>query len=302
MEINQESINVAKIVKSGNHFKLLHCRREPFPENIIKPSFNKKNILDPKLFINTVKKIMADDIGGNISIGLSVPNETIKLIIQEIDTPLRSKDKIEPALIRNIENSYHFSLKKIKISYDEIKNSLPDKKKFIVALGKRKITGEFEKELKKLKINVKVVRTAGVNQLNLYKDFFPQDSTFAYLGIFKYFLTFFVFENAQPVFYQGIKLKHGLSDLQEALYETIEPHLDLVISYFHRQNTSSHIQQLYIGSDIKDLSRDNKFKTALASLMNMDVEIPDNRSVTFNKNENFSHYLPALGAAHSLII
>ncbi len=302
MEINQDSINMVTIVKNGNHFKLLRCSREPFPENIINPSFNKKNILNSELFLDTVKKIMGEDIDRNRSIGLSVPNETIKFIIQEIDTPLRSKDKIEQALIHSIENRYHFSLKKIKISYDEVKNNLSGKKKFIVALGRKKVVGEFEKELKKLKINVKVIRTAGVNQLNLYKDFFPPDSTFAYLGIFKYFLTLFIFKNAQPAFYQGIKLKQDLSDLQEPLYETIEPYLDLVISYFHRQNSNSHIKQLYIGSSIKDLNRDNEFKTGLASFRNMDVKILDNKIVAFNENEDFFHYLPAMGAAQSLIV
>lgn len=302
IDINADSINMAKIEKIGDEFKLLHCKSRPISAEIFKPSFNTNNIINLKEFLSTVEDVMSADIGRNLPVGLSVPDETIKILIKNLDILPKSRKETERMLAWNIEKTYYFSLKEIKMSYDSIGKGEQRGWKFLIALGVKEIISELEKELKRLKINVKVIRPAGINHLNFYRNNLISNSTFAYIGIFKTFLTFFIFKSFQIIFYQGIKLKNKSTNPNDFLSD-VSPHVDLMLSRFYKNNSdNNNVEKIYIDSCIENL-KIGKLNGIDAEILNAnDVKKFDNNHVKFNENESLLHYISAISAAQSLII
>jgi len=335
LDIDRDSIKVARIEKESNGWKLVQCASASFPEETVKLSFKAINIIDADRFLDTVKRAMKladgevsqiektftdffevrkkfipqkfyDIINRTINllspipgVGLSLPNETIKIAIQEYGDLPGSRIEIDKMIAWKTAKSLHFSMEDTKISHCMIGEGLTGEKRLLVTIGMKNVINKFEQNLTRLKINAKVIRPAGINQLNFFINHLPSKGVIAYIGLFEYFFTFFVFEDAHLAFYHGVK--KGFSDLQ--FFQDV----DLVMSYYQRENPGKMIEKLCIGSHV---GFHKELKEVFGNLSEIDVQIidenrlinTDHNLVKFKKGENISHYISAIGAAQSLVL
>ena len=332
LHIDRESIKMAQITKENTSWRLLRCQSVSLPDMTLKLSYKAKNIIDVQRFADTVnnvlttadenvccfgeqpelynkfkklidsgyvssiyKKVMNMTGGKFFHIGLSVPNEIVKIAIQEYEDLPKSKQNIDKMIAWKTEKSLLLPAKKTVISHDFIGSGLQGKKRLIATVGMKKAIYDIEKNLIKLKVNPKVIRPAGINQLNFYIQHLPSKGTIAFMGLFEYFFTFFVFENAHLAFYQGVK--KGFSDLH--FFQDV----DIIMSHYQRENTPKKIDKLYIASHV---GYHKELKEVFQNISAVDVAVMDERNfIKTEPNsspEDLSDYVAAIGAAQSLVL
>lgn len=298
LDISGDSVKIARIEKGKNSFRLISCHSLPLPQDTIKFSFKTKNIINPDLLREIINKALGQIDGVVSVVGLSIPNEITKILIQEYKNLPESKQEIKKIIAWKTEESLHISARNTKISYDLIKSDKGGVKPVLITVGNKDVIKDFELCLKKLKIFPKVIRPAGINQLNFFITRLPLKGTIAYLGLFEYFFTFFVFEDAKLTFYHGIR--RGFSNLH--FFQDI----DMVMLQYLKGNPGMKIEKLYVGTQV---GFHEELQEVFTNLSNINVQIFNEKKMietgdNFNKLagcEDLSSYISAIGAAQSLV-
>ena len=230
-------------------------------------------------------------------IGLSLPNEIIKLSIQRYAELPKSSSEINNLIAWRLEKSIHISAKEASISHSLISTGKNGEKSLLSIVGIQDVIREFEINLLELGIHAKCILPSGLNQLNFFINRLPETGTIAFLGLFEYFFTFFVFEDSKLIFYHGTK--KGFSDLN--FFQNV----DMIMSYYLSTTSDKEIEQLFIGTQVGFHS---ELKDVFNNIRNIDVHIMDENKIIGTSNKagkldskhDLSYYVPAIGAALSI--
>ena len=175
-------------------------------------------------------------------IGLSLPNEIVNVSIHKYDELPKSKTDTEKMLAWRTEKSLHFSKEMVKISYQSLGTEPNGEKSVLVAIGFLEVIREYEERFKDLKIGIKIMQPASINQYNFYSRQLPSKGTFAYVGLFEYYFTIFIFEDGRLISYQGVK--KGFADLHFIL------DVDIALQHYRSLNPGKKINRMYVGSQV----------------------------------------------------
>jgi len=302
LDITRTSVKVAQIEKLKKGWKLLRCGSVPIPENTIKLSYKSKNIINIELFHQTIRESM-ELLAGEVSIaGLSIPNEIVKSSIHKYGELPKSKAEIGKMVEWGVGKLLPFHVKNMKISYHIIGKNQAGESALFVTIGIQDVINEYELSLKELKIDAKIIRPSGVSQLNFYINNInkpAQTARVAYIGLFDNFFTLFVFEDAQLIYYCGVK--KGFSDIH------FSQNIDMAMLHYLDKNPDKQIEKFFIGSQV---GHHQELEDVLRSIINKDIHIIDEKQIIekaishseVNGLKNLSSYTSAIGAAQSLAV
>ena len=302
LDITRTSVKVAQIEKLKNGWKLLRYGSIPIPENTIKLSYKSKNIINMELFHQTIRESM-ELLGGGVSIaGLSIPNEIVKSSIHKYEELPKSKTEIKKMVEWDVEKLLPFPVENMNISYHIIGKNQAGESALFITIGIQDVINEYELSLKELKMDAKIIRPSGVTQLNFYINNInklAQTACVAYIGLFDNFFTLFVFDDAQLIYYYGVK--KGFSDIH--FFQTI----DIAMLHYLSKNSDKQIEKFFIGSQV---GYHQELEAMLRSIINKKVHIIDEKQIIketiFHSEvedfENLLSYSSAIGAAQSLAV
>jgi len=298
LSISKESVSAARIEKDKKGFKVTYLCKVPMPEETIRLSYKTKNIINQDIFKKTVKSLVSGINKKQLYIGLSLPNEIIKLSIQKYAELPGTSSEINNLIAWRLEKSIHISAKNTSISHSLINTDKNGEKSLLSIVGIQDVIREFEMNLLELGIHAKCILPSGLNQLNFFINRLPTTGTIAFIGLFEYFFTFFVFEDSRLTFYHGTK--KGFSDLN--FFQNV----DMIISHYLRATPDKEIEQLFIGAQV---GFHRELKEVFNNISNIDVHIMDENKIigTCNKldklasKHDLSYYVPAIGAAFSIV-
>ena len=117
MEIAPTAIRMAIVEKSGKTWRLVKGASIPLPEGTIKPSFKSPNIVEPKLFLEAVQRLLTEFEGTARTVGLSLPSEIVRILIRGYPKLPDSRAEIEKLISWSLEKSFHFPIENTKVSY-----------------------------------------------------------------------------------------------------------------------------------------------------------------------------------------
>jgi len=299
IEISEAGITVAQVEKEKSGWRLLHGSTVPFPEEVITLSYKEKNIVSEELFRETIRKAFEEtQTKGQVPyLGVSIPNEIVKISIQKFEELPRSKSEIERMIAWEMEKTLHFPLESTKISYHMIDSQGEKDRHLLVTAGVLDVINDYENNLINAKLLPSVIRPAGINQYNFFRTMLPEKGVIAFLGLYEKFFTFFVFENGGLAFYHGTK--NGFSD----------PHffqdVDMTMQHYFNINPDREIEKLYVGSqvafhqELKDVFKTRRHMGVSiieeSHLIKTDMDPDDPGSRT-----RLSSLSSAIGAAQSL--
>ena len=296
--ISKESVSAARIEKDKKGFKVTHLCEVSVPEETISLSYKTKNIINQDTFKKTVMSVVSM-IDQKIShIGLSLPNEIIKLSIQKYAELPGTSSEINNLIAWRLKKSIHISIKELGISHFLINTGGNGEKSLLSIVSIKDVIREFEMNLLELGIHAKCILPGGLNQLNFFINRLPAIGTIAFLGLFEYFFTFFVFEDSRLTFYHGTK--KGFSNLN--FFQDV----DIIISHYSSINPGKEIEQLFIGTQV---GFHRELKDVFNNISNIDVHIMDENKIIGTSNKlgqpdvkhDLSYYIPAIGAALSIV-
>ncbi|MBW1833642.1 MAG: pilus assembly protein PilM [Deltaproteobacteria bacterium] len=300
LDITRTSVKVAQIEKLKNGWKLLRYGSIPIPENTIKLSYKSKNIINIELFHQTIRKSM-ELLAGEVSIaGLSIPNEIVKSSIHKYGELPKSKAEIGKMVEWGVGKLLPFHVKNMKISYHIIGKNQAGESALFVTIGIQDVINEYELSLKELKIDAKIIRPSGVSQLNFYINKLPKTACVAYIGLFDNFFTLFIFDDAQLIYYCGVK--KGFSDIH------FFHNIDMAMQHYLNKNPDKQIEKFFIASQVGDHQELEDVLDVMRSIINKDIHIIDEKQIIeedISHSEvkglkNLSSYTSAIGAAQSL--
>ena len=297
IEICDSSVNVVKIVREKDKWRLLQCENTLFPEETLRISYNKENIIDSNKFIETIRKSL-DSMYGRVSyVGLSVPNKIAKISILKFDDLPKTKEEVQKMIAWQIKKTLRFPEENELISYYRLKKAQDGKEKLFVTIGNKDVLKQYELELKKIPLKAKIIRPACVNQYNFFRNELPKDGIVVYLGIYENYFVVFVFEDSMLNFCRSIKKGYSDPNYLSEVDRTLHHYLIL--------NPNKEIGKIFIGSQApshRELDKDFAFLTGRqVCVMNEGQMI--STDINLDKpegKERLSSFVPAIGAAQSL--
>lgn len=297
IEINESLINIAQIKRERDTWRLLRYNSVPIPEKTLKVSYKKENIIDPDVFTETIKTSL-ESINGRIStVGLSVPNKTVKISILKFEDLPKTDEEIQRMISWQIKKTLRFPEDNERVSYYKLEKDQDGKQKLFVSIGNQDVLKQYELLLRNIKIKAKTVRPAGINQFNFFVNELPYSGTVTYVGVYSNYFVFFVFEDDRLQFCRGVKKGYPDKDFFTEVDRTFQHYLNL--------NPDKEIEKIYIGSNV---ASHNELKKSFVNLTGSSVSVMDESQMIltdfdFDKpeeRERLSSFASAIGAAQSL--
>lgn len=293
MEISVNAISMVRVAREKSGWRLLKGATLQLPPETLSLSYHHNNITDMQTFTEVVQSAL-DSVGGKVGrIGISIPNEIVKVSIQKFDALPASEKMTEKMIAWNTEKTLHFAADTTRISYQR----LNAENQLFVTIAVRDTIREYETALRTMKLEPEVVRPAGINQYNYYNDVLPGSGIIAFLGLYENYFTFFVFEEGALTFYHGVK--RGFSDLH--FFQDV----DMTMQHYLNINPDKEIESLFVGSQV---AFHRELEEVFRNLSDMDVEIIDESKLIQTElgvrnekdRERLSALSSAIGAAQSI--
>jgi Tfp pilus assembly PilM family ATPase len=297
IEITASSIKVARIVRDKKGWRITGLAGVPLPEETLKLSFKVENVNDPEAFAETIKKGL-DMLGGGTSrVGISLPNEVVKVSLQSYSDLPRGREQTEKMIAWWVRGTLPFPVEQAKVAYALLHRSSEGERRVLASIVHRDVVREYELNMRGLKLEPQVIRPSGINQYNFYHERIPRSGLMAFMGLFERYTTLFVYEDGELIFYHG--LKKGYSDVH--FFQNIE----MMIALYQNENPGKGIDKLFYASQVgfhADLEQ------GLRSLMATTVSsLPEREMITIDPSLNgkgdqleLYPFAAAIGAAQSL--
>lgn len=300
LELNESSVKMAQIAKGKRGWKLIRFGSVPFPSEALELSYSKRNIVDYPLFLDTLREAMNLAEGRVTRVGLSLPNEIVKLSIYGFEDLPETEDRILQMIGWKEKETVPFPVGNAKIAYFPLfRLRSTNQKGLLAAIGLKDIIREYETSLRRMKLRPEIVQPAAINHLNFYLPQLDAPGSVGFFGLFEDFFSFFVFEEGRLVFYRG---KRKAPSFLRFLHE-----IDLTIELFLRENPDKTINKLYLGSQIGSM---HDLVSEIEDLYNIESSFLDaGENITIEdgirkrqENPDIASYAAAIGAAQSLAI
>ncbi len=240
LEIGSAAVRAAQVVRERGRWRLLSTAVVPLREGTLRCAYRSNNVLDVPKVSDALTEALAGLAKKTQVVGLSLPNEIIRVSIERYGELPRAREEAERMIAMFTEKALHLPGGSTRVTFHplgggEKEGSGP----LLVTAGIREVIREYEKIVRDVGVEPRVVRPAGINQFNLYCGMLPDKGVVAYVGLFENFFTFYVLEEGRLVFYQEVKK----AMLNETLYEDIE----MTLQYFMSGNSKREIGKLYVG-------------------------------------------------------
>ncbi len=262
IEISPTAVKLAQVEKAKDGWRLLHFKRVALPEATLQASFRAQNILDEPKLVEALHEALAGLDGRTSRVGLSIPNENVKLSIQKFDALPGSRPETEKMIVWWAEKTFRFAPDSAQISFQPLGPAAGGSQRLLVSIGNREVIREYERLFKLVKLDPEVIRPTRINQFNFYRSLLPDTGTIAYLGLFENFFCLFVFEDSRLTFYHGVK--RGFSNLH--FFQDV----DMTMQHYLGLNPDGEIEKLFVGSQV---GFHRELEEVFKNLSDMKVEI-----------------------------
>ena len=295
IEISSDTIKSALIQKKGKQFSIIKLSDVKIPEQTIKPSFKKDNIINPEFFHDCLNKVCKGIKLTNI--GVALPDSCVKVLVRTYKELPKSTSQIKDMVLWDISTSLNLPANELRVSWDNMGKNSEGANVLLIALSLNKVIGQYEQVFKQLGMSPVMLSPAGLSQFNFYSSLLPGKGNIAYLGLFDDFLNIFAFCDNTPVFYKIIKKGLLNNDETSAIND-----FDLLIQFYNSEFPDFHIEKFFIASNIKD---DTQMERILQDLDSIEFTIIDEEQlIDFDKkfeldlqNNPLPFYTSVIGAA-----
>ncbi len=298
VEILAERIILALIVKKGKTCSIRHLSNITLAPDIIRPLFKKENILDEKMFVKYMKKILKKL--KTKSIGVALPDACFKVFIKKYKELPKKDHEIKEMVLWSISSSLGVPVEELRISWENMGKNHENQYVFIVVVGMKSVLKQYERVLKRSGVSTVMLAPVGLNRFNFYAEKISGVGNNFYLSLFDDSLTAFVFSDGIPIFYKVIKKGlisgRGVSAVED---------MDMLLHYFFSKHLDFDIDKFFIASRIKS---DQHMEQLLEDISPVEFTIiNENKIVHFDKmfkvpsgHTPLSLYSSALGTAQNI--
>ena len=297
LDIDGSSLRMVQIVKEKRGWRLIRHKTVQLPQETMAFSYKDENIISPHLFHQALEDALLGMSGRVDSIGLSLPIESLKIIIYKFEGLQDAGGKIRDLIAWKEKDTLPYPVEKAKISFYSFSPKSLEERVYLTAIGYVDIIKNFESNIKHLKLNPKIIRPAIINQMNFYMQNLNPTGVNAFLGLFKQYFSFFIFDDDQLIFYRGKR--------RPVSYIHFIQEIDMTIELFQREYPGRDIERLALGSQLAsvyhmDAEFDNYPEMEIISIDENSIITPDEALMMESNGLITGLYASAIGAAQSI--
>jgi len=297
LDVDDSSIRMVQIVREKKGWRLIRCKTVELPPETVEFSYKDENIIAPHLFSQALEEALMGMSGRVDTIGLSLPIESVKLIAYKFEGLQDTKDNIRDLIAWKEKETLPYPVEKAKISFCSFSPKAMEERVYLSAIGFMDIIKDFELNMRHLRLNPRVIRPAVINQINFYMHNFNVTGISAFLGLFKNYFSFFVFDGDQLIFYRGKRRPVSFIHFMQEI--------DMTIELFQGEYAGRNIERLVLGRQLAlaynmDAEFDNYPEMEIALIDEEGLIAVDEAIRDDYKELNISTYASAIGAAQSL--
>ena len=259
------------------------------PENLIKPSFNRINILDSdrlQTLIRDGKKKMGIR-GGKV--GVALPPESTKYLVKSFPTLPEGELKIAEMIRWSLGKSFKFDPASLEIRWAVFPWHESDATVLLIGLMSKSVVEEYRGLFERVGWAPDRLISSDIAFFNFYSHAISDDVVIAWLGIFQETLSLLVLNRGVPQFYKNLKKRFiSKSDLDN---------IDMLLQYYMEEHPDLTIDRYYL-SAASPWDLENTFSWTLFNASEYELLTPQ-QCIVHPDMESLSRwpFAPAVGAA-----
>ncbi len=186
------------------------------PEDALHPSFRNLNIINTDHFRATVKQALAKcgKRGGKVAV--SLPCETVKVLIRQFaDLPDSDKER-EEMVLWNLSRTLNLPIEDIRISWEIMGKNSSGQYVLLILVAWDAVLFQYEEEIRKAGLIPLLLSPVSILLFNFYAEAVPASGRIAFLSIFDHYITLFAFEDGVPFFFKNIKKGYSGTESAQA--------------------------------------------------------------------------------------
>ena len=269
MEISQDLICAASVHQTRDRLLLNKLYSVKIPAGVIKPSFRSRNILDPDIYVDSLREIKKKLRRTNVSI--AIPDACTKILIKSFRELPEDEQDINDLIGWDLSNILKVDIDDLRFSWEYMGRNSDGHHIFLVVGSLLETLGQYEEGFKKSGFSVLQMKPAGLGQFNFYCPQLPDGSSIAYLALSDSFVSLFVFHQGVPVFYKSIR-KGLLSVGRESAIDD----LDLLVQYYSSEFPDLKVDTIYVASYLKSM---DELRLILQDAFPGDIRVMDEQEL-----------------------
>ena len=259
------------------------------PENLIKPGFNRINILDSdrlQTVLRDGKKKM--DIRG-CKVGVAIPPESTKYIVKSFPTLPEGDLEIAEMIRWSLGRSLKFDPASLEIRWAVFPKHEGGSTVLLIGLMSKSVVEEYRGLFERVGWVSDPLISSDIAFFNFYSHAISDDGVIAWLGIFQDTLSLLVLSRGVPQFYKNLKKRLiSKSDLDN---------IDMLLQYYMEEHPDLTIDRYYL-SAASPSDLENTFSWTLFNAEEYELLTPQEH-IVHRDMESLSRwpFAPAVGAA-----
>ncbi len=301
LEINSSSIRFITITLKGRSWYLSNELEIELPDNVVKPSFNKKNIQNQEIFQEILQQLRKKlKVGISCPVGLSLPSESVKLVVKSFPKLPEDEQNIKNMVLWSLGKSSMITADSVEVKWSLFKDTkgvadMPSaalSNVLVAGVASKSVLNEYVDSIQKELFIPQSVCSYDLNLFNFYASAISETGTVAWLGIFSDSISLFVFKDAVPQFYKNLR--------KNLISQNDADNIDMLIQYCMDENPDLTIEKYYLSAAYPP--SDNRLSNTIFNAAECQWLLPsDLISINSNDQTSCCQYASAFGAAWSTL-
>lgn len=218
-----------------------------FHSETIKPSMRELNILNPELFITTVRESVNSLLTKQSRISVSLPDQSGRVLLLDLETPFKTKEEGKDLIRWKLKKTFPFPIQDAQIDFTLIEEKLTGELTVLVSCISSNILHQYEELLVQAGVAPFQIDFSSFNLFQLFAPRFILGELKAFLSWFGGVLSLFIFHDGKMCFCRTKEIYGDRMDVNR-IYREINSSL-LV---YRDKNPGFTLHEVYCFSTLED--------------------------------------------------
>lgn len=183
LDITAAELRGAALRRQGKRTLLTGGRAIPLPSGVITPSLREPNVADPQRFIEAVRELLQPLIGREDRIALSLPDAAGRLLLTELEAPLKNRAEGVEILKWQLKSSLPVEAKGLHLDYQILATSETGRSRLAVAVITEPVRRQYEELISAAGFNPAIIDFHCLHLYNYYRPRLDLGEDFVLVGI-----------------------------------------------------------------------------------------------------------------------
>ena len=197
LDIRRQELCGVALRRSGKRMQLAGARRLPLAAGQIQPGFREPNIPQLPEFVSQLRELMGPLAGKEERVALSLPDNSGRLLLHEVETPFKSKTEGIDVLCWQLRHLLPESPQDVRLDYQILSREESGRYRLAVSAISRRVLDQYQDALEMAGLHAMVIDFHACHLYNYYQSLLDLGDDFILVGVDGQSMTLQYFQNHQ---------------------------------------------------------------------------------------------------------